>query len=385
MTSDDRSLELVATCALGLEKILDRELEALGCAGRRQGRGAVTFRGGWPEVWRCNWRLRTANRILVKLHEWTAEDGDALAAGASELVRSRRSWASLEAGQLFHPRATLAVRATSRASAVRDTRWIALRVKDGVVDAQRERWGRRSSVDRQAPDLPLRVLLNKDRCTLLLDTSGEPLDRRGYRLDRHVAPLRENLAAACVLASGWDGRGPVVDPMCGAGTLLAEAAAIAMGSAAGSTRRGWPFQHLASFDAEAFRRVRDEPIPAPGPDVRLFGVDLSSTALKAARANLSRAGVLDRARFEQRDGFAFVPPSEPGLLLINPPYGERLTDAPEQWREIGDLMKQRYGGWRAVIIAGDEGKGKHIGLRPSFRLPVRNGPIEARILGFEIY
>ena len=381
----DRGLERVATCAAGLEELLKEELAALGCRSLEGQRGAVTFTGGWVDVWRCNWRLRIANRVLVKLGEWAAPDGDALAAGAGAIVGSSRSWGGLSAGDLFHPSYPLAVRATSRVSEVRDPRWVALRVKDGVVDAQRVRWGRRASVDRHDPDLPLRVLLDNDRATLLLDTSGQPLDRRSYRLDRHVAPLRENLAAACVLASGWDGRGPVVDPMCGAGTLLVEAAAFAMGSASGALRQGWSFERLAGFDGEAFRRVRAETIPAPGPDVQLYGVDHSSSALKAARANLDRAGLSDRLTLVRRDTFAWQPPSGPGLVVLNPPYGERFADSPEQWREIGDLLKQHYRGWRAVVIAGDPGKGKHIGLRPSLRLPVRNGKIEARILRFELY
>ena len=378
-------LELVATCAAGLEGLLKAELELLGCRRVEAVRGAATFRGGWADVMRCNWRLRTANRVLVKLAAWAAPDGDALAAGAGAVVASSRDWAGLGSAELFHPSFPLAVRGTSRDSEVRDTRWIALKVKDGVVDAQRARWGRRASVDRHDPDLPLRVLLVSNRATLLLDTSGQPLDRRGYRLDRHVAPLRENLAAACILASRWDGRGPVVDPMCGAGTLLAEAAGYALGRAAGVGRESWAFERLANFDREAFGRVRAEPIPAPGPDVKLYGIDHSSAALAAARANLDRAGLLDRAHLERRDGFAWRPPTEPGLVVVNPPYGERLADAPEQWRELGDLLKNSYRGWKAVVIAGDPGKGKHIGLRPAFRLPVRNGPIEARILGFDLY
>ena len=160
-----RGLELVATCAVGLEELLRKELEALGCRSAEGRRGAVTFTGEWVDVWRCNWRLRIANRVLVKLGEWEAPDGDALAAGAAAIVGSARSWAGVSAGDLFHPSFPLAVRATSRASEVRDTRWIALRVKDGVVDAQRVRWGRRASVDRRDPDLPLRVLLDHDRAS----------------------------------------------------------------------------------------------------------------------------------------------------------------------------------------------------------------------------
>jgi putative N6-adenine-specific DNA methylase len=381
----EAGLVLIATCALGLEELLAEELRGLGVAAVAPRRGAVSFKGGWRDVWRANWRLRTANRVLVELASWRAVDEDALASGAGGVVKSTRSWAGLTAGVLFHPNATLALRSSSRRNDMTDTRWVSLRTKDGIVDAQRQRFGRRSSIEKQDPDRPLRLLLDGDRATLLLDTSGTPLDRRGYRLDRGVAPLRENLAAACILASGWDGTGPVVDPMCGSGTLLAEAAAFALGLPAGRTRDRWAFQRLPNFDSSQFAAICREPLPAPGSDVELVGIDMSRAALAAARSNVNRAGVGDRVRLERHDAFGWDPPPGPGLLVINPPYGERMSDAPEQWKEIGDMMKQRYAGYRAVVIAVDAAKGKYIGLRPSFRLPVRNGPIEARILGFELY
>ncbi len=384
--SMSHSLQIVATCALGLEEILAAELRDLRINPVSLEKGAVLYTAGWEMVWRCNWRLRTANRVLVKLGDWGAEDGDGLAAGIQRLVRtSNLSWQGLAASQLFSPDQTLSIRATSSASKVKDTRWVALRVKDGLVDAQREKYGRRSSVDKEKPDLHLRVWLHRDRASLLLDTSGEPLDRRGYRVQTTVAPLRENLAAACVLKSAWDGRGPILDPMCGSATLLAEAASIAMGKAAGQLRQGWSFQRLPNYDKAVFSGIREEPIPSLSQDVQLFGIDRSGKAIQAARLNLKRAGLLDRAVLKVADAFDFVPPAGPGLLLVNPPHGERLAESPEQWKKLGDLFKQRYAGWRAVVLAGGRDLGKHIGLRPSFRLPVKNGPLQARILGFELY
>lgn len=381
-----KPLELVATCALGLEDLLARELLELGVANPAPLRGAVGFRGDWVDVWRGNWRLRTANRLLVSLDSWRAENGDALAAGAARLIaRRERAWGGLACASLFQPHRTLALRSTSSASRVRDVRWINQKVKDGLVDAQREIYGRRSSVDRSSPDLALRVWLRKDRATLLLDTSGEPLDRRGYRIRTTEAPVRENIAAACALAAGWDGRGPVVDPMCGSGTLLVEAASWALGRAPGALRKAWGFQRLPNYSHPRFRDVMNEAIPAPGPDVELYGVDRSPTAVEASRMNLARARLDDRATLARADAFDYAPPASPGLLLVNPPYGERLEGGREQWRRLGDLLKQRYRGWRAVVLAGDEHRGKHVGLRPSLRLPVRNGPLDARILLFEIY
>lgn len=365
----------VATCARGLEEILLGELRALDLADAGVDVGGVRFRGDFAAGMRANWRLRSANRVLLELASWPAPDDEALYDGARTLDHP---WLT--------PDRTFAIHATSSRSQVRDTRWVALKVKDGLVDGQRERFGRRASVERDWPDLALRVRLHGDRATLLLDTSGEPLDRRGYRTETTTAPLREQVAAAAILASGWDGRGPVVDPMCGSGTLLAEAAAIALGLPPNRLREVWAFEQLPGFDPAVFARVRAEPIPAPGPDVELWGVDREPSVIAAATRNLEAAGLHGRTRLAVGDGFAFEPPPGPGLLAVNPPWGQRLTDTDiAAWRRLGDLLKQRYRGWKAVVLAGGEGLGKHLGLRPARRLPVRSGPLDARILLFDLW
>jgi 23S rRNA G2445 N2-methylase RlmL len=381
-------LGLVATCVLGLEEILEGELRSLGAREIERQRGAVAFAGGWPDCWRANWRLRTANRVLVELASWDARDGPEIAAGARALLSGRAGprlrRGGVDAASLFHPDRTFAIQATATASEVRDTRWAALSLKDGLVDGQRDRFGRRSDVDREDPDLHLRLRLHRDRATLLLDTSGEPLDRRGYRAVSGAAPVREQLAAACVLASGWDGRGPVVDPMCGSGTLLVEAAWYALGWAPGRLRRRWAFERLPGYDADAFNALLQEPLLAPGPDVRVYGNDLSAEAVNAARVNLEQANLLDRGALTRGDATAFEPPPEPGLVAINPPHGERLEGGAGRWRALGDLLKTRYKGWKAVVLAGED-RGKEIGLRPRRRIPVMNGPSEGRILVFDLY
>lgn len=383
------ALSLVATCVLGLEEILEQELRDLGAQAVERRRGAVSFAGDWRDCWRANWRLRTANRVLVELASWEAKDGPGLAAGARALVsgrsgaKARRS--GLDLAELLHPDRSFAIQATAAASGVRDTRWAALSLKDGLVDGQRDRWGRRSDVDRDDPDLHLRLRLHRDVATLLLDTSGEPLDRRGYRTVTTAAPVREQLAAACVLASGWDGRGPVVDVMCGSATLLIEAAWIALGWPPGRLRRHWAFERLPGYDPRAFSQLIQEPLAVPGPGVRLFGNDSSEEALRGARANLERANLLDRATLTRGDAAAFRPPASPGLVVVNPPHGERLGTETERWRGLGDLLKRNFKGWQAAVLAGGADRGKHIGLRPRRRMPVMNGPLEARILVFDLY
>lgn len=380
------SLRLVATCALGLEEILEGELERLGAQGCRRERGAVTFSGDWNDVLRTNWWLRTANRILVELAAWDGSSAEALERGAGRLVESSKEWEGLQAAELFDPVRSFAIRATTARSRLRDTRWVGLKTKDGIVDAQRRRFGRRASVDRQNPDLQLRVWLSRDRATLLLDTSGDPLDRRGYRVKTSEAPVRENLAAACILASGWNRRGPVVDPMCGSGTLLAEAAAIALELPPGRHRQRWAFERLPGFERADWQAVQRQGSRTPSvADLLLIGVDRSPAAIEAARANLGRAGLAEVSSLEVGDAYSFQPPAGPGLLAVNPAYGERLEENRDQWPRLGDLMKQQYKGWQAVVLAGGEGLGKHIGLRPKRRIPVRNGPLDARILLFDLY
>lgn len=378
------ALRLVATCALGLEELLAKELAALDVEGIEPQRGAVAFQGSWKSCWRANWRLRTANRILVELARFPAANGDELTRGARRLI-TQRSRQGVDIGRLLQPDRTFSIRATTSQSKITDVRWAALKLKDGLVDGQRDRYRRRSSIDRQSADLPLRLRLHRDQAILTLDTSGEPLDHRGYRVESNSAPVRENLAAACVLASGWDGTGPVVDPMCGSGTLLAEAASFALSWAPNKLRYHWAFERLPSFDAAAFGRITRHMPEAPGPDVRLFGNDISASAVRATRRNMAKANLSNRLEMAQMDAYDYRPPATPGLILVNPAYGERLDEAPDQWKRLGDLFKQQYKGWRAVVLAGDSSRGKHIGLKPKRRIPVMNGPLEARILVFDLY
>ena len=243
------------------------------------------------------------------------------------------------------------------------------------------------------PDVPLRVWVHDDEATLLLDSSREPLDRRGYRRVTGAAPLREQLAAALVLASGWDGSGPVVDPMCGTGTLLIEAAWIALGRAPGALRESWVFERWPGFEARAFdahprrgpvarttiasRGPRRAPASRPRPLAR-------RRARGAPRTSRPRAST-DLATIEIGDGFAIEPPPEPGLIVTNPAHGDRLATSDEEWSRLGDLLKQRFAGWRCAVIAAEPSFGKHIGLKPKRRIPVKNGPLDDKILVFDLY
>lgn len=354
-------MRLVATCAAGLEGVLADELRALGHTVDEQV-GAVSFDGSPEIAVDATLRLRTANRVVIELGGWAASNEDDLYRGAFKLIRARKD-------DLFHPKQTLAIRASSSASNLTDVRYIALKTKDAIVDAQRERWFSRSSIDKDSPQLPLRLRLHRNRATLLLDTCGVPLDRRGYRKTSTAAPLRETLAAGAILSSGWDGRGPVVDPMCGSGTLLVEAAWIKQELSPQTLRGDFAWLDFPGFGRRPMMKAASKPPP-------LFGGDINANALHATRENL-RAARLD-VKLRQGDALRARRPGPRGLLAINPPYGHRLEHV--DWSEISLWLKD-WKGWTVVLVASET---PGLELEPKRVLHVRNGPLDVRILSFEI-
>jgi putative N6-adenine-specific DNA methylase len=291
---------------------------------------------------------------------------------------------------ILTPEMTLAVDCNLRDSAMTHSGFVALKTKDAIVDSIRDHVGRRPNVDTRDPDLRVNVHLVKNHCTVSLDTSGAPLDRRGYRLDRNEAPLRETLAAALIMLSGWDATVPLVDPMCGSGTIPIEAALKAACRAPGLIRSGFAFQRWPGFDAGQWRRLLEEAretaldsLPA-----LVLGCDRLAGALKIARQNSSRAGVAAMFTLRQQELSDFAPPQGHGILLFNPPYGRRLGEEDELkplYRQIGDVMKQRCTGYTAYLFTGSADLAKCVGLRASRRIVLFNGPIECRLLKYELY
>ncbi|HJN74677.1 MAG TPA: RNA methyltransferase [Myxococcota bacterium] len=354
-------MKLVATCGAGLEGLLAVELRSLGHDVDEQV-GAVTFEGTAEQAVDAVLRLRTANRVLIDLGGWAASNQEDLYRGAFKLIRARKD-------SLFAPSQTLAIRASTSASMMMDVRYVALKVKDAVVDAQRERWGTRSNIDREAPQLPLRLRLHRNRATLLLDACGVPLDHRGYRKTSTAAPLRETLAAGAILASGWTGEGPVVDPMCGSGTLLVEAAWIAQGRSPQTLRGDFPWLDFPDFP----RRPQLGALLRPPP---LFGGDINVRALEATRENLRAAGL--QVKLRRGDAMRCKRPGPRGLLTLNPPYGHRLEGI--DWHAL-DTWLRTWSGWHVVLVAAET---PGLELEPERVLNVRNGPLSVRILCFSI-
>jgi 23S rRNA (guanine2445-N2)-methyltransferase len=369
-----------ATTAKGVEDILAGELQALGIGDATAESGGVRFSGDMASCYRANLWVRTASRILMKCAEFPSATPQELYDGARTIP-----W-----NDYLTPEMTLAVDCNLRDSAMTHSGFVALKTKDAIVDVIRDRCGRRPDVDTRDPDLRVNVHLSRNHCTVSLDTSGTPLDRRGYRLEKNVAPLRETLAAALLELSGWDCTIPLIDPMCGSGTIPIEAALKASRCAPGLLRQQFGFQRWPGFDRNLWKElVRDarsevlETVPAP-----IIGHDISASAIAIARSNSMRADVEDMVTFSPCDIRSFTPPPPPGIILFNPPYGQRLGEEEALkalYKEIGDVMKQRCKGYTAYLFTGNLELAKYVGLKATRRIVLFNGPIECRLLKYELY
>ncbi|NEZ04157.1 bifunctional 23S rRNA (guanine(2069)-N(7))-methyltransferase RlmK/23S rRNA (guanine(2445)-N(2))-methyltransferase RlmL [Wenzhouxiangella sp. XN201] len=375
---------LFATSPRGLQDLLAAELESIGLDGVHAQRGGVTFDGDLEAAYRaCLWS-RIANRVLLPLAEFEAEDDDGLYRGAGTI-----DWAAH-----LGTDNTLAVDFTGIKSAVTHSRFAAQRVKDAVVDQMRETSGGRPSVDVREPDVRINVHMHRNHVTVAIDLSGESLHKRGYRETGVSAPLKENLAAAMLYRADWPaiaaGGGGFVDPMCGSGTLAVEAAWMASDTAPGLLRTRFGFLHWRGHDDAAWKGLVDEALERQEagmerlPPIAAFDNDLQ--AVRLAMANVERAGLGGRIHVERREIAAASVPSgvATGLVATNPPYGERIGEQHELlplYLRLGETLRSRFPGWRAMVL---NGAGCQIGLRPDKSWQFFNGPLECRLERFEI-
>lgn len=369
-----------ATTNRGLEDILAGEIRALGGKEVKVTAGGVSFTGNTALGYRANLWLRTAHRVLLHLSDFPAPTPVALHEGVKAIA-----WP-----EIFPVRKTIAVDATVRDSGIIHSRFAAQKAKDAVVDRFREKHGARPDVDLLSPEIRIHIRIVRDACTLSLDLSGESLNRRGYRSDPQEASLRETLAAGMVLLTGWNGRRPLVDPVCGAGTLPIEAALFATNTAPGLRRRAFAFQHLSDYDRNLWDSLvadaREKALPSAA--ARIEGSDLSSEAIRNGRRNARRAGVSGVVALQTRDIREFSPSGPPGIILCNPPYGVRMRLGPGAesfYRAMGEAFKKRCAGWTAYVLSGNPEATRHIGLKASRKFPLMNGPIDCRLLRYELY
>ncbi|SFN26247.1 bifunctional 23S rRNA (guanine(2069)-N(7))-methyltransferase RlmK/23S rRNA (guanine(2445)-N(2))-methyltransferase RlmL [Dokdonella immobilis] len=381
--------QFFATCPKGIEYLLRDELVALGASDVHEALSGVHFSGTLADAYRaCLWS-RLASRILMPLSDFAAADEQALYDGVQQI-----DWS-----QHLGVNDTLAVDAVSNASLLRHTRYLAQKVKDAVVDQFRDRDGERPGVDLERPSIRLNLLLRKDRALLSLDLSGTPLHRRGYRVGQGEAPLKENLACAMLLRATWPAihaaGGALVDPMCGSGTLLIEGALMAADVAPGLRRDYFGFLGWLGHDATLWESLLEDArkraeVGLRALPAKFYGNDLDPQVLNEARRNAQQAGVVGFLHLERHSIEHLHKPAEAGdqgLLICNPPYGERIGQhdalAPT-YRALGERARAEFSGWRLAVITSDEDLGRAIGLRAHKRYVLYNGALECRFLLFEL-
>ena len=369
-----------ATVARGLEVIAAQELEALGGNAVEPRFAGVSFQGDRELLYRVNLWGRTLFRVLEPITQFPCREAEDLYRGVQAV-----DWA-----EYLTPEATLAVRATGSTPALNHSHFTALQVKNAIVDQQRDRWGRRSSVDATRPDLWLHLHLTPEQAILSRDSSGDSLHRRGYRPAMGTAPLKESLAAALLMMAEWQPEIPLLDPLCGSGTLPLEAALGALGLAPGRLRAEFAFERWPDFDPELWQRVRQAAtapgrasLPAP-----IWGRDRDPEVLAQAQANAERCGLGEAVAWTQGELATLEAPAASGIFICNPPYGKRLGEVKHLgpfYRQLGDVLKQRFRGWTAYILSGNSQLTKQIGLRTSRRFEVYNGSLPCRLLKYELY
>ena len=381
--------DFFATCPKGLEYLLVDELKTLGADDVHEALAGVHFRGELEAGYRaCLWS-RLASRVLMPLAQFEAPDADALYAGARAIAWDEQ----LDVATSF------AVDAVGSTQGVTHSQYAALRVKDAIVDTFRDKTGERPNVDTEHPGLRINLVLRKGKAIISINLSGPPLHQRGYRKGAGVAPLKENLAAAMLLRAGWPAiyaaGGGLVDPLCGSGTLPIEAALMAADVAPGLRRERWGFTRWRGHDGTLWKKLHDEAdaraqagLQASRP--AFFGFDENPSVLNEARRNAQEALLSGFIQFGRQSLEHLHRPHElaaPGLLITNPPYGERMgedADVIALYRLLGAKLKGEFPGWKASVIAADEAHGHALGLRADKRYKLYNGAIECTLLNFEI-
>lgn len=369
---------LVVQTLQGLEDVLAAELSRIGGNDIKPAKRAVYCTADMDLVYKANIRLRTALRVLVPLRNFQARDEDALYAGAKAI-----DWISW-----FGPDKTFAVKATTTGPVHTHSQYAALKVKDAIADHFREKLGVRPDVDKQKADIIVHLRIYNEEVNISLDSSGEPLNRRGYRHQLAEAPLNESLAAGMLLLAGYDGRTAFVDGMCGSGTLPIEAALIARNIAPGLLRDNFAFMHWKNYDEALFRLIHNATVERIRDcDKPVVGIEKDFATVNMARESAVKAGVDDLIDFRFGDFLHETPPPAPGLLVMNPPYDERLRlrDAAKFYSDIGARFKNAYAGYACWVLSGHLEAMHEIGLRSFQTYHLVNGMLQCRYSGYRMY
>ena len=373
------NFKMVAKTMFGFEGLLAKELRQLGAMDIREGVRNVSFVGDNGFMYKANLALRTAVRILkpIKKFKVTTED---------ELYKELQY---IKWEQYFTEDGTFAIDAVVNSDNFTHSHYTALKSKDAIVDYFRDKYGKRPNVDINHPDVQLNVHIQRDYCTVSLDSSGDSLHKRGYRSATNIAPINEVLAAGLILHSGYDGTQHFIDPMCGSGTILIEAAMIANNIPANINRREFGFEKWNDFDADLFDKIRESLLKKTRESHRkIIGFDKAPSAVRKAIDNVKNAHLEEFIDVSQENFFNTEKETEgKTIVLFNPPYGERLEiDVPIFYKEIGNTLKQGYPNTDAWLITSDFDQGlKSVGLRTSRKIPVYNGKLDCRFVKYEMY
>ena len=370
--------QFFSPCPRGLEKPLSDELKALGADGIHATDGGVHFSGPGSLSYRVNLHSRFASRVLWRVAKARYNSEQDIYDTVHALPW--KDW--------FDETRTIRVNMAAIRCPLRSLDFATLKIKDAICDKFRELTGERPSVNTHAPDIRIHAFLDEIQMSLYVDTSGDALFKRGVRQYTNIAPLRENLAAGILMLSGWKPGTPLLDPMCGSGTFLIEAAQMSLNIAPGIGRH-FAFEKLHTFNAEKWQAMRNESIAAQMPVTALpiYGSDLYGDELKAARLNLENAGLLEAVTLKQANVLEINAPADHGVLVANLPYGERMGELDEMrvlYPQLGDALKQKFKGWNAYLLTADLAMPKSIRLSVSRRTPLFNGALECRLFEYKI-
>lgn len=376
---ETETYEMVAKTFQGLEDVLADELRALGAQNVTPGRRMVAFEGDKELMYRANLSCRAALRILKPIVKFTAGDPDTLYEMTKEY-----DWSTL-----LSPDKTFSIDSVVNSELFNHSRYVTYRVKDGIVDFFKDRYGadKRPGVRLQDADVMINVHIDGNRVTLSLDSSGESLHKRGYRVAQTEAPINEVLAAGILMKAGYDGSCPLVDPMCGSGTFLIEAALIAANINPGVYRRNFAFEQWKDFDEELFESLYNDDSNERDPEFKIYGADISPKAIAIAEKNIKQAGVGKYIDLEIKPLSKWEEAPADGILVTNPPYGERISvdDMDGLYEMIGNKLKKVFKGYHAWIIGYQDDYFKKIGLAPSQKLPMLNGSLECELREYVIF
>lgn len=379
MQTNKKNTPFVAKTSFGFEQILGEELLQIGAQNIKAGFRAVHFEGDQEVMYKANLYSRVALRILKPIASFPANTEQQLYDGIKTI-----RW-----DQYLTNDDTIAVDGVTVKSKITHSLYIALKTKDAIVDQFREKTGVRPNVDLDFPTVRINVHLSSDVANVSIDSSGESLHKRGYRQELGEAPLNETLAAGMVLLSGWDAQSPLVDLMCGSGTILVEAALKARRIAPGIFKKEFGFERWKDFDADLWKKLLEEAKSNELPSLpfRLTGIDRSHQAIRNAKENAVGAGVENEIDFHTMPFEDYTPVEIPSTIIVNPPYGGRITDDDlfSLYKSIGDQFKKRYSGATGWVLTANQDAAKHIGLHPSRKIQLYNGALECRFLKYQMY